>query len=282
MSGSIRDIAVQLRQVHLHYSWDNPVNTNFTLAFSLQIPWKDNLATHHGLTRVEVEAIKWWLESTKFTAWHGTTGSGYSHRSCMKTFVEIALALEIETGIHLGGPNADLARKTTLLRAGMRFLMSNCKPRTNDPKCKKSLTFDGFFCQKKYVGTLEVITSQRMAGIYRGIAWRHGSHQAGTIAAVSYLAGLHYVDLIRDQQQDTSISGLHNRLPAFGSSFIPKLRDSGIPAAWRAPVLVALESQVVQAYANGRPQGGTCHFGCASQAKLKTQSLVPRWRGAPL
>ena len=38
----------------------------------------------------------------------------------------------------------------------------------------------------------------------------------------------------------------------------------------------------MHAYLKNRPLGGTCHFGCISKAKLKTQSLVPRWRGAPL
>ena len=200
----------------------------------------------------------------------------------MTTFIELVIALEIETGVHLGGPETDLARKVSLYRTGVRYLMSKCRPKTDDRACKRTVTFEDFFRQKKYVGTLEMLTDQRLPGIYRGVAWRHGLQQAAIIAACAYRAGNHYSDLIAAIHQDGSISGLHNRLPPFGEGFTPRLGKSGIGVTWRAPVLAELESQVVHAYLRNRPLGGTCHFGCVSKAKLKVQSLVPRWRGASL
>ena len=77
----------------------------------------------------------------------------------MTTFVELVIALELDTGVNLGGPDIDLARKVSLFRTGIRFLMMKCTPRTNDRACKESVTFEDFFQQKKYVGTLEMLVS---------------------------------------------------------------------------------------------------------------------------
>ena len=121
---------------------------------------------------MELEAIRWWLESTKFAAWHGTTGRGYSSRSCQTTFAEISIAVEMDAIIHLGGPDADPARKISLLRTATRFVMTRCQPKSNDPTCKKRLTYDGFFVQKKYIGSVEALVGMRLPGIFRGIAWR--------------------------------------------------------------------------------------------------------------
>ena len=40
--------------------------------------------------------------------------------------------------------------------------------------------------------------------------------------------------------------------------------------------------RVAHAYITARSSHQKCHFGCSSRAKLKTQCLVPVWRGAKL
>ena len=280
LTGTLCGIGKQLHQVHPHYSWNNPADACFSLSFRDEIPWKGTMMTRQGLTRADLEALKWWVEDAKFTAFHGTVGDGASHRSRMTTFVEITIALELESGVQLGGPDADLARKVALVRTGLRFLMANCRPKCDNPACKRKLTFEGFFQPRKYVGTLENIIGVRLAGIYRGVAWRHGPAQAEILAACAYKANLKYREITDGARQDSTISGLHDRLPAFGEQYHLRLRNCGIPATWRAPVLVEMESQLLHSYMAAHPLGGQCHFGCQSNAKLKIQSLVPKWRGA--
>ena len=149
LTGSLEEIAVKLKQVKSFYSWDNPADAGVQLQFLEPIPWKGNASTCQGLTRLELEAVKWWLEKTRFTALHGTARDGYSYRSCQTTYVEMAIALELETRVHLGGPSADLSRKVALLRTALRFLMQNCSPRSSEARRRKKDPFYIFFVQKK-------------------------------------------------------------------------------------------------------------------------------------
>jgi hypothetical protein len=282
LEGSLEDIAAALRHVNPHYSWNPPANADTVLCFQDPIPWSQDTCTYQGLTKVEVEAIKWWLERSRFTAVHGTCGDGYSSRSCQTTFVEMAIAVEIETRVHLGGPDTDLARKVALLRTALRFLMGKCRPKLGEGKRKKAITFEAFFSPRKYIGSLEHITGQRLPGIFRGIAWRGGTRQTGYIAACAYSAGMAFHDLTKDLVQDTAVSGLHNRLPPFGTDFHLRLQQCDIVVEWRPGVLTAFQSEIAHAYIAIRTDDKKCHFGCVTRAKLKTQCLVPSWRGAKL
>ena len=127
ISGNLKKVATQLRQLFPLHSWKNPSGNEVCLRFLVDTPWKCNNSTHQGFSRMEIDAIRWWLEKTRFTQLHGTDLDGRSFRSRQTTFVEVALAIEAETRVLLGGPNTDLARKVVMLRAGIRFLMTHCK-----------------------------------------------------------------------------------------------------------------------------------------------------------
>ena len=81
----------------------------------------------------------------------------------------MVIALEVDTRICVGGPGTDLARKTDLLIACMRFLLKECAPKTNDTLCGRRLSFEDFFMPRPYCGSIELITGLRLPGIMRGI-----------------------------------------------------------------------------------------------------------------
>ena len=176
LQGTIKHIAAQLRILDPFFGWAITEDTVSTLEFSLAIPWADAKCLKLGITKMEAEAIKWWLETTRFSTYHGEPGFDGSSRSRMATFAEMAISLEADTAIQLGGANTDLARKIFLLRAAIRYLMSNCGPRTMRNTRRAKVSFDKFFCPKKHAGSLETITGGRHAGIGRGILWRQGNN----------------------------------------------------------------------------------------------------------
>ena len=116
----------------------------------------------------------------------------------------------------------------------------------------------------------------------RGIEWQHGDNQVDWIAADAYRASALYERDIKEKSNQAGVSGLHDRTAAFGTGYILTDGQCKIPISWRPDVFVALQSAIAQTARAKIPDSYECHFGCDSKAKLKSQSLVPCWRGATL
>ena len=283
LTGSHKEISEKLRQVCPLYSWTPPEEAGIKIVFATDFKLNDPLVPRQGFLRSEALAVKTWLENAEFTLKFGKLKKGAASRANRTTFIELVIAIEVDTAVGIGGTEADLARKVTLLRNILRYLMCECRPSTNDRACRnKKVSFEDFFAPVKYCRSLEPISGERHAGFSGGVVWDHSDEIVGIIAARSYQAAQNFHNNIAKHHQDDSISGLHNRQLPFGTDFLLRIPRNSIPVMWRPDALLALQSAVAQSYELHRPAGGICFFGCSSRAKLKSQNLVPKWRGAVL
>ena len=279
--GSLRNIAAQLRVYSPYFGWTVNCDDAIELELPGVYPWESSLCLKMGVSKVEMEAVKWWLETTRFSPPHGEPGRKGSSRSRMATFAEMAIALEADTAIQLGGAKTDLARKIDFLRAAIRYLMKHCNPRTLKKTRRGKVSFDSFFLPKKNAGSLEPLTGTRLAGIGRRIQWRQGDAALDFIAAHAYRAQATW-GALEQQTKDDTVSGLHNRAPPFGTKYNIHDDHAMVKPARRPDALLACESEIATAHEDGKTPSGGCFFGCNNRAKLRTQNMVPMWRGAAL
>ena len=145
----------------------------------------------------------------------GETGRRQSCRIRQATYAEMVIALEADTQVHLGGPRADLARKITLLRNAIRFIMKQCQPKVKIDGKVKVVSFSAFFTPKLYLGCVEPLLGIRLPGIFRGIRWNQGGIQIDLNAANLWLAKCKHDELRAGVISREDVSGLHDRGPPF-------------------------------------------------------------------
>ena len=159
-----------------------------TLVFKKEVEWAGTANLRQGFSQLEVTAVKWWLEKLRFTPLRTTKGPHRSVHARQTTFVEMAILLETQTNLQLGGPKADLARKVALLRGILRYLMSHGDPREG----KVKTNFDKFFDPRKYVSSLEPQIGTRSHGIWRCFQRTQGRAQVDFVVAQLHRAQVHF------------------------------------------------------------------------------------------
>jgi len=191
------------------------------------------------------------------------------HFQC--TFHEMAIALEYDVHVALGGPKADLNTKAALLQKIMRALTLQCGLRFTDDVGAKS--FKQLFQYKKYQCT-NSITGLGLNGIGRRPAWLHGSDTEKCI-----VLNLHHARTLYEQSKPKD--------PArFGAEFRIIRHGRRINPVWKPPVMTQVYAQLA---ANKKRVStaislchSACHFGHTLAKKTYCQDLVPVWRGAKL
>ena len=156
--------------------------------------------------------------------------------------------------------------------------MGHCDPREG----KTKTNFDKFFCPKKYVSSLEPLLGCRFHGIWRSFQWYQGKTQIDFVTAQLHRAQVHFEKSQSTDDRNSGVSGLHNRAAPFGSGFTFSLDSKLVRPTWVPDTLLAMESEIAHSYEERTSNVVACHFGCSSKARLKTQNLVPVWRGAQL
>jgi len=164
----------------------------------------DELKFPKLLNQVELHAIRWWISKLTFSdvrtnTWHGNNQiektSDYSklkHYQC--TFVELAIALEAETNVCLGGAYTDLLQKSKLIQIALRFLTQHCKLYfqqigTVDAVGKRS-TYKQLF-DTSIQNTTREVTGTWLDGMGRRPTWLHSTHTEDVVSANLYLARMH-------------------------------------------------------------------------------------------
>ena len=224
----------------------------------------------------QVHAIAWWLNRTPFSAASSTIAPCDDHTTYQCTYPELALAIEMDTGVGLGGPCADLHAKSDTVVKILRFLVSTIGVQLNGEKSRQS--FKSLFAPRLMKCTRDV-TGVWLNGINRRPVWiRHDDTELATAANLC-LAKQH-----SDNQKSSNLLHTHVKdvWRLFGKGFTPKTRCFSLKPLWLPPPLVELQSLLMdklQDGENARPTQAKCFFGHFIAAKPRTQNLVPMWRG---
>jgi len=145
---------------------------------------------------------------------------GFQQYQC--TFHEMAIALEYDVHVALGGPKADLHTRALLLQKLMRALTLQNGLRVTDDNSAKS--FKQLFQYRTYQCT-NSITGLGLKGIGRRPAWLHGSDTEKCI-----VLNLHHARTIYEQSKPNDPTG-------FGCAFKVIRHGQRISPVWKAPAM---------------------------------------------
>ena len=102
------------------YSWSRKPSghNSITTQTTPTSPPKD------GGTLAELQAVNWWLSQVSFTSIgeRGPTNAENAEAHNFTSYLELALHVDIITGVNLGGADADLATKASRVQAALRHL----------------------------------------------------------------------------------------------------------------------------------------------------------------
>jgi hypothetical protein len=210
-----------------------------------------------------------------------------SHFQC--TFFELAIALEAETNVCLGGAYADVQKKSNLLQTALKFLCKHSKMQFqrigggHDNK-RKQQSYKQLFEAAPQQST-RPITGVWLYGIERKPQWIHGDDTEDVIAANLFRARIHYEEHIRIGTTSATGNVLADQAKSFGTGFQPKVNHRNIQPQWIAPPKMQIECDIHahcdSLIASNAANDSKCHFGHTTQARKYKQDLLPLWRGAP-
>ena len=294
-SSSIENIASSMRIQH-PVRWQTAEGEKYQLS----IPKYDidNATPPKELNRVQLHAITWWLSRLTYSAslrstCHGNKkverASAYSQMSHFQcTFFELAIALEAETNVCLGGAYADVQKKSNLLQTALRFLCKHSKMqfqrigREGDNK-QKRLSYKQLFEAAPQHST-RPITGVWLYGIERKPHWLHGDYTEDVIAANLFRARIYYEEQNTTSGQSATGNILADQAKSFGIGFYHKVKHCKIHPQWTAPPKMQIECDIHahcdSLLASNATSDSNCHFGHSTQARKYKQDLLPLWRGA--
>ena len=88
----------------------------------------------NGISHAEVHAVTRWITQTPFTGKSSQVCPSENTDVYQCTYTEVAIAIDAQTGVFLGGHTSDLAVKADVLQRILRLITSKIQLRTNGSK----------------------------------------------------------------------------------------------------------------------------------------------------
>jgi ribonuclease HI len=269
-----------------------------------------NMKPPKGLSHEDMHAIRFWVQNNEWTALHDDSQrqaeSIIGHYQC--TFHEMALAIEADTAICLGGPGADWATKARILKNTFRCLHTLSDWRLNGQT--KSSNFKQIF-DSRILRCVRDVTGVWLFGIGRRPLWKQGAIVEQAITINLFLAK----QLLDEQGGIDESTPIKRRGDAFGTGFKLVLKPFKFLRTWKPPHEALLQTTMAQCISRKKARlaedamtklhqeppvseppttqtssssqhsaqiqniDNTCYFGHPTRTRRR-QDLVPNWRGA--